>query len=219
MVDGEVVVIHEGRTNFSELQAGCSAHVVHCSVGRGYELCESYRRQGFDATVEACIHYLILDEENDVARLGGKAKINPPIRPRAQVEALWRHLAAGHVTVVSTDHISWSEDRKTDPNMLKNASGVPGLEVLCALLLKGLPNVIWTLVTRRGCSLPIRCDCFALAIARVRSSPAATPISLSWRTTLVATIRAPAATTSWVGAPGRHRTCASISVINFRCFS
>ena len=42
------------------------------------------------------------------------------------------------MTFVSTDHVSWSEDRKTDPNMLKNASGVPGLEVLYALLLKGL---------------------------------------------------------------------------------
>jgi allantoinase len=100
-------------------QAACSAHVVHCSVGRGYELRESYRRQGFDATVEACIHYLILDEENDVARLGGKAKINPPVRPRHEVEALWRHLAAGQVTVVSTDHVSWSESRKTDPDMRK----------------------------------------------------------------------------------------------------
>lgn len=119
-------------------QAGCSSHVVHCSVGRGYELCESYRRQGFDATVEACIHYLILDEENDVSRLGGKAKINPPVRPRAEVEALWRHLAAGHVSVVSTDHVSWSENRKSDPDMLKNSSGVPGLEVLYALLVKGL---------------------------------------------------------------------------------
>jgi len=56
----------------------------------------------------------------------------------AEVEALWRHLQAGNVTVVSTDHVSWSEDRKTDPNMLKNASGVPSLEVLYALLLKGL---------------------------------------------------------------------------------
>jgi len=42
------------------------------------------------------------------------------------------------VTIVSTDHVSWSEDRKTDPNMLKNASGVPGLEALYPLLLKGL---------------------------------------------------------------------------------
>ncbi len=118
--------------------AGCSAHIVHCSIARGYELCRSYREQGFDTTIEACIHYLVLDEENDVARLGGKAKINPPVRSRAEVDALWRHLAAGNVTVVSTDHVSWSENRKTDPDMLKNASGVPGLEVLYALLLKGL---------------------------------------------------------------------------------
>ncbi|MBN9084452.1 MAG: allantoinase [Rhizobiales bacterium 62-17] len=118
--------------------AGCSGHIVHCSLGRGYDLCAGYRAQGFDHTIEACIHYLTLDEENDVARLGGKAKINPPLRPRREVEALWRHLAAGNVTVVSTDHVSWSEDRKTNPDMLKNASGVPSLEVLYALLLKGL---------------------------------------------------------------------------------
>lgn len=117
---------------------GCSAHIVHCSIGRGYQLCRDHRTNGFDATIEACIHYLVLDEENDVARLGGKAKINPPVRSRSEVEALWRHLAAGNVTVVSTDHVSWSEDRKTDPMMLRNASGVPGLEVLYALLLDGL---------------------------------------------------------------------------------
>ena len=117
---------------------GCSTHIVHCSIGRGYELCQSYRNQGFDTTIEACIHHLTLDEENDVARLCGKAKTNPPIRPRAEVDSLWRHLACGNVTVVSTDHVSWSEDRKSDPAMLNNASGVPGLEVLPSLLLKGL---------------------------------------------------------------------------------
>lgn len=118
--------------------AGCSAHVVHCSIGRGYDLCAAYRRQGFDTTIEACIHYLTLSEEDDVARLGGRARINPPIRPRAEVEALWRHLAAGNVTVVSTDHVSWALDRKSHPDMLANSSGVPGLEVLYPLLLRGL---------------------------------------------------------------------------------
>jgi allantoinase len=117
---------------------GCSGHIVHCSIGRGYELCAAYRIQGFDTTIEACIHYLTLDEEHDVARLGGKGKINPPLRTGREVEALWRHLGAGNITVVSTDHVSWSEDRKTDPFMLRNASGVPSLEVLYALLLKGL---------------------------------------------------------------------------------
>ncbi|MEO8684011.1 MAG: amidohydrolase family protein [Devosia sp.] len=116
---------------------GCPAHVVHCSLGRGYDIARSYRDQGFAATIECCIHYLVLDEEHDVTRLGGKAKINPPIRPRAEVEKLWEHIRAGNVTLVSTDHVSWSENRKTNPDMLANASGVPGLEAMVPLFVKG----------------------------------------------------------------------------------
>ncbi|MBX5298955.1 amidohydrolase family protein [Rhizobium sp. NLR12b] len=116
---------------------GCPAHVVHCSLGRGYDIARAYRRDGFAATVECCIHYLTLDEENDVRRLGGKAKINPPVRPRAEVERLWRKVAEGDVWLVSTDHVSWSENRKTNPDMLANASGVPGLEVMVPLFVKG----------------------------------------------------------------------------------
>ncbi|HVW91157.1 MAG TPA: amidohydrolase family protein, partial [Devosia sp.] len=119
-------------------QTGCPAHVVHCSLSRGYDIAASYRAQGFAASIECCIHYLVLDEENDVRRLGGKAKINPPIRPRAEVEKLWKQVGAGHVTLVSTDHVSWSEDRKTDPDMFRNASGVPGLEAMVPLFVKGL---------------------------------------------------------------------------------
>lgn len=118
-------------------QTGCPAHVVHCSLSRGYEIARSYRDQGYAATIEACIHYLTLDEENDVARLGGKAKINPPIRPRVEVEKLWEHVRAGNVTLVSTDHVSWSENRKSNPDMLANASGVPGLEVMVSLFVMG----------------------------------------------------------------------------------
>ncbi len=116
---------------------GCPSHVVHCSLGRGYDIARAYRRDGFAATVECCIHYLTLDEENDVKRLGGKAKINPPVRPRAEVETLWRKITEGNVWLVSTDHVSWSENRKTNPDMLANASGVPGLEVMVPLFVKG----------------------------------------------------------------------------------
>ena len=137
---------------------GCPAHVVHCSVGRGYDLCAAYRSQGFASTVEACIHYLVLGED-DAARLGGRSKCNPPIRSREEVEALWRHLAAGNVTIVSTDHVSWPEERKTDPDMLANASGLPGLEPLLALLLKGLDE--------RGLPLTWAARCLAHNPARL----------------------------------------------------
>ncbi|MEJ1158289.1 dihydroorotase [Prosthecomicrobium sp. N25] len=117
---------------------GCRSHIVHCSVGRGYEIAEAYRDQGFEATIEACIHYLVLSEEDDVSRLLGKAKCNPPVRSRAEREAIWAHLGAGNVTIVSTDHVSWSLSRKSSPVMLENASGMPSLEVLASLLVDGL---------------------------------------------------------------------------------
>jgi allantoinase len=122
---------------------GCRAHIVHCSTARGYELCAAYRAMGHRATIEACLHYLVLSEE-DLARIGGLGKVNPPIRPVPEREQLWRHLAAGNITIVSTDHVSWPLERKTNPDMFVNASGVPGLEVLYPLFVKeclarGLP--------------------------------------------------------------------------------
>jgi len=117
---------------------GCPAHIVHCSVGRGYDLAQAFRAQGVDATIEACIHYLVCSEEEDVSRMLGRAKCNPPIRSMAEREKLWQHLAAGHITIVSTDHVSWGLNRKSSPVMLDNASGMPSLEVLPSLLLDGL---------------------------------------------------------------------------------
>jgi allantoinase len=114
---------------------GCRAHVVHCSTSRGYELCAAYRAMGHRTTIEACLHYLILSEE-DLARIGGLGKVNPPIRPAVEREQLWRHLAAGNITIVSTDHVSWPLERKSNPDMFANASGVPGLEVLYPLFVR-----------------------------------------------------------------------------------
>lgn len=116
---------------------GCHAHIVHCSNQRGYEICQSYQRQGFNTTIEACLHYLILSEEEDVARLGGRAKVNPPIRSKTEREALWKHLAVGNITVVSTDHVSWSLDRKIHDNIFENASGATGLALLLPLMIDG----------------------------------------------------------------------------------
>jgi allantoinase len=43
---------------------------------------------------------------------------------------------AGKIDLVSTDHVAWSRELKNNPNMLKNASGAPGLEVLVPLFIK-----------------------------------------------------------------------------------
>ena len=137
---------------------GCAAHVVHCCLGRGIEICQSYKRQGFAASVEVCIHYLMFDEDNDVRQLGGLAKVNPPLRPRVETEKLWAHLTAGSIGLVSTDHVAWSLDRKNNSNMLANASGGPSLEILVPTLIKGC--------TERGISLSVAAQVLAQNQAR-----------------------------------------------------
>jgi allantoinase len=112
---------------------GVHVHVVHASVPRSVDLVERYRREGVRATVETCIQYLVLDE-TAAARLGAFAKINPPLRSREHVDALWRYVAAGRIDQVTSDHAPWLASSKSDPDIFRNASGAPGVETLLPLL-------------------------------------------------------------------------------------
>ena len=59
-----------------------------------------------------------------------RPKINPPLRPRAEVEALWRRLAAGEVDLISSDHVGWPAERKRGDDVFELASGAPGVELI-----------------------------------------------------------------------------------------
>ncbi|MBT0882367.1 dihydroorotase family protein [Campylobacter sp. 2018MI13] len=115
--------------------ARAKAHVVHASNKRALEIANNYKKDGYKASVECCLHYLICSEEDEVRRLNGIAKINPPIRDLANKEAIWECLKNGLVDVVSTDHVRWSKDRKSNENIFLNSSGAAGLEVLLPLFL------------------------------------------------------------------------------------
>ena len=123
---------------------GCRTHLCHVSVERGFELVGHALGNGVDATAETCTHYLAMDED-DLRRLGGRAKINPPLRPRAQQDALWRLLDAGRVDQVTSDHVGWARELKDTPDIFAARSGVPGLETTLPLLFsegvvrRGLP--------------------------------------------------------------------------------
>jgi allantoinase len=112
---------------------GCPIHLCHVSVERGFALVGHALSDGVDATAETCTHYLVMDED-DLRRLGGRAKINPPLRPRAQQDALWRLLDAGRVDQVTSDHVGWARELKDTGDIFAARSGVPGLETTLPLL-------------------------------------------------------------------------------------
>jgi allantoinase len=124
--------------------SGVRLHLCHVTVERGIELARRAREDGVDVSAETCPHYLLLDEEA-LARQGGEAKINPPLRNSAEVDALWRRLAAGEIDLVSSDHVGWPAARKHGDDVFELSAGAPGVELILPLMhdaiaTRGLPT-------------------------------------------------------------------------------
>ena len=123
------------------LQTGAHVHIAHSSLARGFDLAATFRGMGMQATGEACIQYLCMTEE-DLVRLGGRGKCNPPFRTAAEVEAVWERLQAGLVSNVSTDHAPWPVDRKLSADIFACGAGLTGLQSFAPLM--------FTLLDERG---------------------------------------------------------------------
>ncbi|HEY8533125.1 MAG TPA: dihydroorotase family protein [Micromonospora sp.] len=79
---------------------------------------------------EVTIGHLLADIHT-ASGIGGK--VNPPLRPREDVEALWQHLLEGHIDWVVSDHACCREEQKFgDPadDVFRAKSGFGGAEYL-----------------------------------------------------------------------------------------
>jgi allantoinase len=115
-------------------ETGCALHVVHVSTGAGVALVADARARGVDVTCEVCLHHLVLDEE-DMVRLGAVAKCAPPLRPRAECEALWTAVAGGDVAMLSSDHSPSPPELKEGEDMFAAWGGIAAGQSSLELLL------------------------------------------------------------------------------------
>jgi allantoinase len=113
--------------------AGCALHVVHVSTGRGVALVAEARARGVDVSCETCPHYLLLTGE-DAERLGAVAKCAPPLRPAAELEALWAALADGSLPMIASDH-SPSPPELKGGTVLEAWGGIAGAQTTLPLVL------------------------------------------------------------------------------------
>ena len=125
------------------LETGAHVHIAHSSVARGFAIAETFRSMGGQATGEACIQYLCMTED-DLVRLGGRGKCNPPFRTGDEVERMWEALSAGKVAYVSTDHAPWPLERKQSADIFACGAGLTGLQSFAPLM--------FTLLDERGLS-------------------------------------------------------------------
>jgi allantoinase len=128
------------------LETGAHVHIAHSSLARGFDIAENFRAIGGQATGEACIQYLCMTED-DIVRLGGRGKCNPPFRTADEVERMWQRLGAGKVAYVSTDHAPWPLERKGSPDIFANGAGLTGLQSYAPLM--------FTLLEERGLPLTL----------------------------------------------------------------
>ena len=84
-------------------QTGARVHIVHVSSARSVPLLRAARTRGLPVTAETCPHYLTFDAER-IPDGATEHKCAPPIRGRANREALWDALARGELDMIVTEH-------------------------------------------------------------------------------------------------------------------
>ena len=110
-------------------KTGCRLHICHISTKESVELVREGKKRGVKVTCETAPHYLALCDED--MREEGRFKMNPPLRSRADMEALREGVADGTIDVIATDHAPHSAEEKSK-GLEKSAMGVVGIETSLA---------------------------------------------------------------------------------------
>ncbi|MEO6821773.1 MAG: dihydroorotase [Candidatus Nanopelagicales bacterium] len=105
---------------------GSRLHVCHVSTAGSVEILRTAKARGVDVTAEVTPHHLLLTEDL-VAGYDPVFKVNPPLRSKADVEALRAGLADGTIDAVATDHAPHSAEDK-DCEWVVAAMGMLGLQ-------------------------------------------------------------------------------------------
>lgn len=109
---------------------GARLHIAHVTCRRAVEAIDRFQK-AMDVTGETCPQYLLFTED-DLARVGSYAKINPPLRTADDQQALWDALKAGTLMAVTTDHspFTMAEKEKAKTDIWAAPPGAPGVEEL-----------------------------------------------------------------------------------------
>ena len=130
-------------------------HIKHVSTASGVETIRRYKREGVQVSAEVTPHHLIFTDE-DVGDYDTNFKVKPPLRTRADTQALLAGVRDGTLDVIATDHSPYTEFEKTR-DFASAPFGMTGLETaLPALhhhLIRG-GKLSWNLLVERMSRAP-----------------------------------------------------------------
>ena len=111
---------------------GSRVHIAHVSTAGSVEVLRWAKAQGIDVTAEVTPHHLLLTTDL-LTGYDPTYKVNPPLRPADDVEALRAALADRTIDAVATDHAPHARHDK-EHAFVDAAFGMLGLETALAVV-------------------------------------------------------------------------------------
>ena len=111
---------------------GSRLHVCHLSTAGSVDIIRWAKSRGIAVTAEVTPHHLYFTDD-EVETYNPVFKVNPPLRTRADVEAVRAGLADGTIDIVATDHAPHPSEDK-DCEWAAAAFGMTGLESALAVV-------------------------------------------------------------------------------------
>ena len=112
-------------------ETGARLHLCHCSTKDSVTMVKEAKADGLPVTAEVCPHHFTLSTE-DMVPYDTNYKMNPPLRTKADVEALRQGLKEDIMDVIATDHAPHTQQDKNQ-SMQKAPFGIVGIETVAAL--------------------------------------------------------------------------------------
>ncbi|MBQ4118120.1 MAG: dihydroorotase [Oscillospiraceae bacterium] len=106
-------------------ETGCAYHVCHISTKESVEIIRKAKAEGVNVTCETGPHYLVMDDSD--LQEEGRFKMNPPLRSKADREALIEGIKDGTIDMIATDHAPHSAEEKSK-GLEKSPFGITGIE-------------------------------------------------------------------------------------------
>ncbi|MBN2831483.1 MAG: dihydroorotase [Candidatus Omnitrophica bacterium] len=107
-------------------RAATKVHIAHVSCLESVEIIAKAKKKKIPVTCETAPHYFALNEET-VLRYDTNFKMNPPLRGKADMQAIREALRDGIIDVIASDHAPHTENEK-DIEFERAEFGVTGLE-------------------------------------------------------------------------------------------
>ena len=110
---------------------GVAIHIAHVSCARTVDAIRWGKARGVRVSAETCPHYLFLDDSL-MEGYNTYARINPPLRTKADVQAIRQAVIDGTIDILVTDHSPHASHEKEVP-VSEAPNGFTGMDLAVAV--------------------------------------------------------------------------------------